>query len=72
LEAVVKTINVRILVRDELDDDVAVNQLLRGVVKLHGAVELLRNDAGQLVPAPTVHKRPHIVWSGQETRRDDS
>lgn len=66
-----KTINVRILVRNELDEDVAIDQLVRGVIKLHGAVELTRNTWGQLVPTGEVRKRGNVVWNGQETPHGD-
>jgi hypothetical protein len=58
----VKTINVRILVRNNLDTEVALDQLLRGVIKLHGVVEL---TGGGEVWSPVV-KRPNVAWSGEE------
>lgn len=57
-----KTIDVRILVRNNLDTDVALDQLLRGVIKIHGVAEL----AGGSDAWPTVVKRPNIAWDGQE------
>lgn len=65
-----QTINVRILVRSDLDPTLAVEQLLRGVLKAHGTVELIRNASGQLVPVPQVNKRPHVAWQGEEIHRD--
>lgn len=61
-----RTVNVRVLVRNDLDDDTVADQLVRGVIRVHGAVPLQRNGSGQLVKGPSVHTRPHVTWSGNE------
>lgn len=61
-----RTVTVRILVRNDLDDDTVADQLTRGVIRVHGAVPLQRNGSGQFVKGPIVHTRPHVTWNGSE------
>lgn len=62
-----KTINVRILVRNDLDPDVVAQQLIKGVVRVQGAVALERNAAGQLVATERIATRDYVTWNGEET-----
>lgn len=66
-----RTVDVRILVRGDADPDAVVRQLLTGVVKIHGAVELVTDGTHPHEPWPQVSTRPHVVWNGEEIPGED-
>jgi hypothetical protein len=66
LEAVVRTIDVRILVRSGGDVETVVAQLLTGVVKIHGVVELVTDGTHPHEPWPQVFTQPNVTWNGEE------
>lgn len=63
-----KTITVRIVVPDDADGEVIAEALLSVKLPLSGpiagAVELVNDGFGHLVPAPQVFARPNFSWSG--------
>lgn len=60
-----KTIDVRILVRNDIDPAVALEQLVKGVIRIHGAAELVPTDAPRDVYTH-VARRPNVAWNGEE------
>lgn len=65
-----KTIDVRLLVRDDVEPEVALRQLVAGVLRIHGAAELVTDGTHPHEPWPQVSTRPNVVWSGEEITRE--
>lgn len=63
-----KTINIRLLVQDDVDGEQVVETILEITrapePDILGAVELVDDGFGRLVPAPQVHTRPNVRWDG--------